>query len=147
MLQQFLRHNQIQKKRSFYFYTRFCERHLRTSLYNILLFPVKALSLLNNNKYFTKKEASAYPKLETVEFYAADGKLNADDYQNLCAVANAVRYARDLCNEPGNYLTPEVFAEDINEILKFCYYLVLYITFSMIFSGTKKNILHFARTK
>ena len=68
------------------------------------------------DKYFTKKEASAYPKLEMVEFYSADGKLNADDYQNLCAVANAVRYARDLCNEPGNYLTPEVFAEDIKRL-------------------------------
>ena len=68
------------------------------------------------DKYFTKKEASAYPKLEMVEFYSADGKLNAGDYQNLCAVANAVRYARDLCNEPGNYLTPEVFAEDIKRL-------------------------------
>ena len=54
--------------------------------------------------------------MEQVEFFASDGKLNNQDYDNLRAVANAVRYARDLCNEPANYLTPEVFADDIKRL-------------------------------
>lgn len=68
------------------------------------------------DKYFTTKSDSDYPALEKVEFYASDGKLNQQDYRNLSAVANAVRYARDLCNEPANYLTPEVFAEDVKRL-------------------------------
>ena len=31
-------------------------------------------------------------------------------------MANAVRYARDLTNEPANYLLPEVFAADIERL-------------------------------
>lgn len=68
------------------------------------------------DKYFTTKSGSFYPALETVEFSADDGKLNADNYRSLAAVANGVRYARDLCNEPANYLTPVVFAEDIKRL-------------------------------
>ena len=67
------------------------------------------------DKYFTTKKASDYPKLETVEFFATED-LDAQKYGNLHAVANAVRYARDLCNEPANYLTPEVFADDIKRL-------------------------------
>lgn len=68
------------------------------------------------DKYFTTKSDGDYPALEKVEFYASDGKLDPQDYRNLSAVANAVRYARDLCNEPANYLTPEVFAEDVKRL-------------------------------
>ncbi len=68
------------------------------------------------DKYFTTKNSDDYPQLEQVEFFASDGKLNNQDYDNLRAVANAVRYARDLCNEPANYLTPEVFADDIKRL-------------------------------
>ncbi len=32
------------------------------------------------------------------------------------ALANAVRYARDLCNEPANNLTPEIYAADIKRL-------------------------------
>ena len=68
------------------------------------------------DKYFTTKNSDDYPQLEQVEFFASDGKLDNKDYDSLRAVANAVRYARDLCNEPANYLTPEVFADDIKRL-------------------------------
>ena len=68
------------------------------------------------DKYFTQKSAEEYPMLEKIEFFAPDGKLDSKDYHNFASVANAVRYARDLCNEPANYLTPEVFAADIKRL-------------------------------
>ena len=67
------------------------------------------------DKYFTQKPADSYPKLEKVEFLSEtpiDGKECAP-YQ---ALATAVRYARDLCNEPANNLTPEIYAADIKRL-------------------------------
>ncbi|MDO4162654.1 MAG: leucyl aminopeptidase, partial [Pseudomonadota bacterium] len=61
----------------------------------------------------TTKPASFYPKLERIIFTGVD---NLTDYKQLSALANAVRYARDLINEPANYLTPEVFAADIRRL-------------------------------
>ncbi len=68
------------------------------------------------DKYFTTKKAEDFSKLDTVELISSAEKLSAKDYNNLRSVANAVRYARDLCNEPANYLTPEVFAADIKRL-------------------------------
>lgn len=68
------------------------------------------------DKYFTTKKESDYPKLEKVHFVAEKEKLSSAQYNNLRSVANAVRYARDLCNEPANYLTPQVFADDIKRL-------------------------------
>ena len=34
----------------------------------------------------------------------------------MLALANGIRYCKDLCNEPSNYLTPEVFAQDIKRL-------------------------------
>ncbi|MBP5398800.1 MAG: leucyl aminopeptidase [Alphaproteobacteria bacterium] len=68
------------------------------------------------DKYFTTKKESDFPKLEKVHFCAEGEKLSAVQYNNLHSVANAVRYARDLCNEPANYLTPQVFADDIKRL-------------------------------
>ena len=67
------------------------------------------------DKYFTKKKEEDFPQLEEIYFisHAFDKK---PDYKNYAALANAVRYARDLCNEPANYLTPEVFAADIQRL-------------------------------
>ncbi len=65
------------------------------------------------DKYFTTKEESFYPKLERVIF---TGLTDMTDYKPLSGLANAVRYARDLINEPANYLTPEVFAADIRRL-------------------------------
>jgi len=68
------------------------------------------------DKYFTTKKESDFPKLEKVYFITEGQKISAAQYNNLRSVANAVRYARDLCNEPANYLTPQVFADDIKRL-------------------------------
>ena len=68
------------------------------------------------DKYFTTKKQEDFPKLEKVNFYCDGEKISSSEYNNLHSVANAVRYARDLCNEPANYLTPQVFAEDIKRL-------------------------------
>ena len=67
------------------------------------------------DKYFTTKKASDFPKLETVNFVAKE-KLNKKDYEQTKALTNAVRYARDLINEPSNNLTPEIYASDIKRL-------------------------------
>ena len=65
------------------------------------------------DKYFTAKPESFYPKLERVIF---TGITDLTCYKPLSGLANAVRYARDLINEPANYLTPDVFAADIRRL-------------------------------
>ena len=67
------------------------------------------------DKYQTQKKANEYPQLETVNFVAKD-KLDAKLYNNTKALANAIRYARDLTNEPSNELTPEIYAKDIKRL-------------------------------
>lgn len=67
------------------------------------------------NKYFTKKPDSFYPTLEKV-LYTNTGLKNMDGYKPAASVANAVRYARDLINEPANELTPEILAADIKRL-------------------------------
>lgn len=65
------------------------------------------------DKYFTIKNESFYPKLERIAFI---GLTDMTNYKPLSGLANAVRYARDLINEPANYLTPEVFSTDIRRL-------------------------------
>ncbi len=67
------------------------------------------------DKYHTKKKPSDFPKLETVNFTAKE-KLDKKAYEQTAALANAVRYARDLTNEPANELTPEIYAADIKRL-------------------------------
>ena len=67
------------------------------------------------DKYFTTKKASDFPKLETVNFIAKE-KLDKKIYEQTKALTNAVRYARDLTNEPSNNLTPEIYAADIKRL-------------------------------
>lgn len=67
------------------------------------------------DKYHTKKKPSDFPKLETVNFVAKE-KLDKKAYEDKAALANAVRYARDLTNEPANELTPEIYAADIKRL-------------------------------
>lgn len=67
------------------------------------------------DKYHTKKKPSDFPKLETVNFVAKE-KLDKKTYEDKAALANAVRYARDLTNEPANELTPEIYAADIKRL-------------------------------
>ena len=63
------------------------------------------------DKYFTKKPAESYPKLEKIALITAPA-----DISPFLALASAVRYGRDLCNEPANVLTPAAFAEDIKRL-------------------------------
>ena len=67
------------------------------------------------DKYFTKKPADSYPKLEKVEFLS-ETQIDDKEFADNRALANAVRYARDLCNEPANNLTPEIYAADIKRL-------------------------------
>lgn len=68
------------------------------------------------DKYFTKKKQEEYPSLEQVIFKVKNPEAVNESYRRFAALGNAVRYARDLCNEPANYLTPEVFADDIQRL-------------------------------
>lgn len=68
------------------------------------------------DKYFTRKKADEYPALEQIVFNLADADAAAEEFKSYAALANAVRYGRDLCNEPANYLTPQVFADDIERL-------------------------------
>ena len=55
------------------------------------------------DKYRTKKKSEDFDKLETV--YLIDVKK--PNMEKVTAITNAVRYARDLGNEPANSLTPD----------------------------------------
>ena len=69
------------------------------------------------DKYFTKKPAEDYPVLEKVYFDSAEkDKISLGHFVDMASLANAVRYARDLVNEPANFLTPEAFASDVERL-------------------------------
>lgn len=65
------------------------------------------------DKYCTKKKAEDFDKLESVNFF---GIAQPDDMERIMAVTNAVRYARDLGNEPANVLTPYEFVKDAERL-------------------------------
>lgn len=67
------------------------------------------------DKYHTDKKAEDFPKLESINFVAKE-KLDKKDYASTAALANAVRYARDLTNEPSNELTPAIYMADIKRL-------------------------------
>jgi len=73
------------------------------------------LAAYSFDKYFTKKPASFYPNLEKVIFTNSKLKDFAG-YKANASLANAVRYARDLINEPANAMTPEILAADIKRL-------------------------------
>lgn len=68
------------------------------------------------DKYFTKKKQEEYPSLEQVIFKVKNPAEVSESFRDYAALGNGVRYGRDLCNEPANYLTPEVFAADIKRL-------------------------------
>lgn len=67
------------------------------------------------DKYHTTKKAEEYDKLEVINFVAKE-PLDKADYAPMAALANAVRYARDLTNEPANELTPAIYAADLKRL-------------------------------
>ena len=45
---------------------------------------------------------------------AVDEEISLGDFVDMASLANAVRYARDLVNEPANFLTPEALLIPVN---------------------------------
>lgn len=68
------------------------------------------------DKYFTTKKAEDFPALERIIFKLKKPEQATENFKDFAALSNAVRYGRDLCNEPANYLTPEIFASDIKRL-------------------------------
>lgn len=68
------------------------------------------------DKYKTEKKDDEYTKLEQISLKVDDVEKNTEEFKSYVAMANGIRYCKDLCNEPANYLTPEVFAYDIKRL-------------------------------
>ena len=68
------------------------------------------------DKYKTEKTAADFPKLEQIIVRVKDPAAATENFKACLALVTAVRYAKDLCNEPASYLTPEVFAADIKRL-------------------------------
>lgn len=83
------------------------------NLYNFSL--GMELASYSFDKYFTKKPSSFYPNLEKV-IYTGSGLKNFEGYKEYAGLANSVRYARDLINEPANAVNPQVMADDIKRL-------------------------------
>lgn len=67
------------------------------------------------DKYRTTLKPEDLPKLEKIIFVGS-GLSDLEGYKSYAGLANAVRYARDMINEPANALTPEIFAADIKRL-------------------------------
>lgn len=68
------------------------------------------------DKYLTKRKPEEFPKLECVSFATTGKVISKEGYSPYSALANSVRYTRDLINEPANNMTPEIMAEDIKRL-------------------------------
>lgn len=68
------------------------------------------------DKYKTDKKAEEFPKLEQIVMKVDDSQKAQEAFKPYLAMATAIRYCKDLCNEPASYLTPEVFACDIKRL-------------------------------
>jgi len=67
------------------------------------------------DKYKTLKKSEDFPKLEALNFVSKE-HIDKKSYEPQKALANAVRYAKDLINEPSNELTPEIYVSDIKRL-------------------------------
>lgn len=67
------------------------------------------------DKYFTQKPSSYYPNLEKIVF-TGSGLKDFGGYKTYASLANCVRYARDLINEPANAVNPQIMADDIKRL-------------------------------
>ena len=100
----------MQKKREIKIYM---QDFAEDEVYNVAL--GMELADYRFDKYFTKKPASFFPLLEKAIF--VNNKLKSNEgYKDYAGLANAVRYARDLINEPANALTPQIMADDIKRL-------------------------------
>ena len=74
------------------------------------------LELYSFDKYFTTKKSDDFCQLETVYFSSTLGEVKNVGFDKMRALANGVRYGRDLCNEPSNKLTPSEFGADVKRL-------------------------------
>ena len=74
------------------------------------------LNLYSFDKYFTTKKSDDFCQLETVYFSSTLGEVKNVGFDKMRALANGVRYGRDLCNEPSNKLTPSEFGADVKRL-------------------------------
>jgi len=68
------------------------------------------------DKYKTNKKPEEFPALEQVVVKVKNEKKATEEYKKYVALYTGIRYARDLCNEPANCLTPDIFAKDIKRL-------------------------------
>ncbi|MBQ9235823.1 MAG: leucyl aminopeptidase family protein [Alphaproteobacteria bacterium] len=68
------------------------------------------------DKYKTTKKPEEFPALEQLVVKVKNEKKAAEAYKDYVALYTGIRYARDLCNEPANCLTPEIFSRDIKRL-------------------------------
>lgn len=68
------------------------------------------------DKYRTNKEPNEFPALEQLIVKVKNEKKSTEEYKKYVALYTGIRYARDLCNEPANCLTPDIFAKDIKRL-------------------------------
>lgn len=68
------------------------------------------------DKYVTKRKPEEFPQLESVAFAAKSKVIDKNGYAPYSALANGVRYTRDLTNEPSNNLTPMMMADDLKRL-------------------------------
>ncbi len=68
------------------------------------------------DKYKTTKKPEDFTKLEQVVFRVDSPEEAQENFKQYLALATAIRYDKDLCNEPASYLTPEVFAQDVERL-------------------------------
>ena len=68
------------------------------------------------DKYKTEKKPEDFPKLESMAVLSQAPKVSTEAFKPYLAMVTAVRYCKDLCNEPASYLTPEVMADDVKRL-------------------------------
>jgi leucyl aminopeptidase len=68
------------------------------------------------DKYKTAKKPDEFAQLERISVAVTDKEAAQEAFKSLVAVVTAVRYCKDLCNEPASYLSPDVFAADIDRL-------------------------------
>lgn len=68
------------------------------------------------DKYKTGKKPEEFPLLEQLVVKVKNEKKATEAYKGYVALYTGIRYAKDLCNEPANCLTPDMFARDIKRL-------------------------------
>ena len=70
------------------------------------------------DRYLTKQKPEKVPSITALRVVTSDPKAAAAAFEPLSAVADAVRFSRDLVSEPANVLYPEEFAKRCKDLKK-----------------------------